>query len=171
MADQSTSEHEPFHFGPWVEMTVLMDFLSSDERALLLDALRVSASEYAAVSALYREALQAKSDPEKTAIFQAARQDAARRWPRPRHRPLQRFSSSAQGARNALNAASLDAGLGPTTTRCLPTRKRPQDSAAKAGRWCFAPRSSSTKSRIFCTRRAVPSPSSAASSALGLGKA
>ncbi|MBL8741942.1 MAG: hypothetical protein JNK04_12630 [Myxococcales bacterium] len=57
---------------------VLMDFLSSEERAALLDALSVSPSEYAAVYSAYREALQTNADPEKTAIFQAARLDAAR---------------------------------------------------------------------------------------------
>ncbi len=71
-------QDEPFHFGLWVEMTVLMDFLSSDERSALLEALGVSASEYAAVSAKYREALQTNADPEKNAIFQSARLDAAR---------------------------------------------------------------------------------------------
>ena len=44
----------------------------------LLDALSVSPSEYAAVYSAYREALQTNADPEKTAIFQAARLDAAR---------------------------------------------------------------------------------------------
>ena len=69
---------EQFHFGLWVEMTVLMEFLSSDERTALLDALGVSASEYASVSAGFREALQTNADPAKTAIFQAARLDATK---------------------------------------------------------------------------------------------
>ena len=50
-----------------------MEFLSSDERAALLEALGMSASEYAAVSAAHREASQASADPQKTAIFLAAR--------------------------------------------------------------------------------------------------
>ena len=76
MSGQWGGEH--FHFGLWVEMTVLMDFLSSDERTALLEALGISASEYAAVSAGYRETLQTNADPSKTAIFQAARIDAAK---------------------------------------------------------------------------------------------
>lgn len=78
MSGLSGQAYEPFHFGLWVEMTVLMDYLSSDERAALLDALGISATEYATVSAGYREALQTNADPEKTAIFQAAKLDAVK---------------------------------------------------------------------------------------------
>jgi hypothetical protein len=67
---------EPFHFALWVEMTALMEFLSNEERAALQRALGVTPLEYAAVSARYREELQAGTDPEKTAIFQAAREAA-----------------------------------------------------------------------------------------------
>lgn len=92
---------EQLHFGLWVEMTVLMEFLSSDERTALLDALGVSASEYASVSASYREALQTNADPEKTAIFQAARLDAGKGG---RDQAIERFNRfldalNSQGAR------------------------------------------------------------------------
>lgn len=97
MSGLSGQAHEPLHFGLWVEMTVLMDFLSSDERAALLEALGISGNEYAAVSAGYREALQTNADPERSAIFQAARLDAAKRG---RDHAIARFN----GFLDALNA-------------------------------------------------------------------
>ncbi len=67
---------DQLHFGLWVAMTVLMDFLTSEERAALVDALGMTASDYSSASARHREELQANPDSSKNATFQAARLEA-----------------------------------------------------------------------------------------------
>ena len=77
MASGDRQAREPIHFGLWVEMTVLMEFLSSDEKGALLSALGIPTSEFVSISAGYREMMQAGREPEKTAIFHRARREAA----------------------------------------------------------------------------------------------
>lgn len=77
MASGDQQGREPIHFGLWAEMTVLMEFLSSDEKGALLSALGIPASEFVSISAQYREIMQGGLESEKTIIFHRARREAA----------------------------------------------------------------------------------------------
>lgn len=74
MTTENDRASELLHFGLWVEMTVLMEFLSRDERVQLLSALGVTRAEYERVSGVYHETLR---DPARATLFHAARAEAA----------------------------------------------------------------------------------------------
>ena len=77
MASKHDRADDLLHFGLWVEMTVLMEFLSADERGQLLSALGVAAPEYQRVSEKYLDMLRLNADPTRTKLFESARSQAA----------------------------------------------------------------------------------------------
>jgi hypothetical protein len=85
---------ELLHFGLWVEMNILMEFLSREEQAQLLTALQISRREYELVSARYLEAVDTNTEPARTALFLEARADAARGG---RERAIERYNRFLDG--------------------------------------------------------------------------
>jgi hypothetical protein len=85
---------ELLHFGLWVEMTMLMNFLTVDERDQLLRALGVTPAEYEVTSVTYLEILSTNSDPVRTAIYRLAATDAAEGG---RERAIERFNRFLDG--------------------------------------------------------------------------
>jgi len=90
MATRSDWQNEPIHFGLWIEVTMLLEYPNSAERQQLLKALGVTPHDFEQASGVFMESIVANTDPERSALFRAARHDAQRGG---RAQALEQFNS------------------------------------------------------------------------------